>query len=59
MIVQLMASMSPIVPNPKTIKQFRTEAAFERWLHSNHARDTEVWLRIYKKDSGVPSVTAA
>jgi uncharacterized protein YdeI (YjbR/CyaY-like superfamily) len=59
MIVQLIASMPPIVPNPKKIKQFPTEAAFERWLRANHARETEVWLRIYKKDSGVPSVTAA
>jgi uncharacterized protein YdeI (YjbR/CyaY-like superfamily) len=59
MIVQLIACMPPIVPNPSKIKQFRTEAAFERWLRANHARETEVWLRIFKKDSGVPSVTAA
>ena len=59
MIVQLIPSMPPIVPNPKKIRHFRTEAAFERWLRANHARETEVWLRIYKKDSGMPSVTAA
>jgi len=59
MIVELIVSMPRIVPNPKKIKQFRTEAAFERWLRANHARETEVWLRIYKKDSRVPSVTAA
>jgi uncharacterized protein YdeI (YjbR/CyaY-like superfamily) len=28
-----------------------------RWLRQNHARETELWLRIYKKDSGVPTVT--
>jgi uncharacterized protein YdeI (YjbR/CyaY-like superfamily) len=51
--------MAPIVPDPKKIKSFRNQAAFERWLSRNHARETEIWLRVYKKDSGVPSVTTA
>jgi uncharacterized protein YdeI (YjbR/CyaY-like superfamily) len=51
--------MAPVVPNPETIKAFRTEAAFENWLSRNHARETEVWLKIYKKDSGLPTITAA
>lgn len=51
--------MAPIIPNPKKIRSFRTEAAFEKWLAANHARESELWLRIYKKDSGVPSVTYA
>ena len=41
------------------IKTFRTETAFEKWLRTNHARETEIWLRIYKKDSGVPTITVA
>jgi uncharacterized protein YdeI (YjbR/CyaY-like superfamily) len=51
--------MAPITPDPKKIKSFRTEAAFETWLSRNYARETEIWVRIYKKDSGVPTVTAA
>jgi uncharacterized protein YdeI (YjbR/CyaY-like superfamily) len=51
--------VAPIVVDKKKIKAFRTEAAFEAWLSANHARETEIWLRIYKKDSGVPTVTAA
>ncbi len=51
--------MAPIVPTPKKIKSFRSESAFERWLDRNHARETELWLRIYKKGSGVPTVTSA
>lgn len=50
--------MAPIVPNPAKIKSFRTEAAFESWLRRNHARETELWLQIYKKDSGVPTITS-
>src|SRR3954452_22524666 len=51
--------MAPVIPDPKRIKSFRTEAAFERWMRANHAREPELWLRIYKKDSGLPTVTAA
>ena len=49
--------MAPVVPNPKKIKAFKSEAAFETWLRANHARETEIWLRIYKKGSGKPTVT--
>ena len=51
--------MAPIVPNPQKIKSFRTEAAFDAWMKANHARETEIWLRIYKKGSGRPTVTNA
>ncbi len=49
--------MAPVVPNPAAIKAFRTEAAFSAWLEKHHASAAEVWLRVYKKDSGVPSIT--
>lgn len=51
--------MAPIIPDPKKIKSFRTEAAFETWLATHHARETEVWVKIYKKGSGTPTVTHA
>ena len=51
--------MGPVVRAPEKIKTFRTEAAFESWMRKNHVREREVWLRIYKKGSGVPSITIA
>lgn len=51
--------MAPIVPNPKKIRAFRNEAAFDAWLLANHARETEIWLRIYKKGAGKPTITTA
>jgi uncharacterized protein YdeI (YjbR/CyaY-like superfamily) len=51
--------VAPIIPDPETIKTFRGEAAFERWMRTNHACASELWLRIYKKGSGVPTITAA
>jgi uncharacterized protein YdeI (YjbR/CyaY-like superfamily) len=51
--------MAPVVPDRKKIKAFTTAAAFEIWMRANHARETEIWLRIYKKGSGKPTLTAA
>ena len=51
--------MAPIIPDPRKIKSFRTQAAFATWLAANHSRQTELWLKVHKKDSGVPTVTYA
>ena len=51
--------MAQVVPDPNKIKSFRSEAAFEKWLRANHDRETELWLKVHKKDSGLPSVTTA
>jgi uncharacterized protein YdeI (YjbR/CyaY-like superfamily) len=51
--------LAPVIPNPKNIRGFRDETAFEKWLRANHDRETEVWLKVYKKASGIPTVTYA
>jgi uncharacterized protein YdeI (YjbR/CyaY-like superfamily) len=51
--------MAPVVPDPTKIQSFPSEKAFEAWLRANHARETEIWLRIYKKGTGKSTVTAA
>lgn len=51
--------MAPVVPNPKHIRSFTSEAAFEKWLAANHDRKTELWIKIHKKASGLPTVTYA
>jgi uncharacterized protein YdeI (YjbR/CyaY-like superfamily) len=48
-----------IVPDPDKIQTFRTEEAFNKWLAVNHAREKEVWLKVHKKDSGLPTITQA
>jgi uncharacterized protein YdeI (YjbR/CyaY-like superfamily) len=47
-----------VTPNQKAIRPFKTEAAFEAWLAKNHDRESEVWIKIYKKASGKPSIDA-
>jgi uncharacterized protein YdeI (YjbR/CyaY-like superfamily) len=51
--------MAPTVVDPKRIKAFASEQAFEAWLSKHHDKEPELWIRIYKKGSGVPSVTPA
>ena len=51
--------MALIVPDPKRIKTFRTSAAFAAWMSANHDKQPELWLKIHKKASGLPTVTAA
>jgi uncharacterized protein YdeI (YjbR/CyaY-like superfamily) len=41
------------------IRTFKSEAALEVWFRRNHDREPELWLKIYKKDSGIPTVTPA
>ena len=36
---------------------FRTAAELSEWLLRHHQRRSEVWVRIFKKGSGEPSVT--
>jgi uncharacterized protein YdeI (YjbR/CyaY-like superfamily) len=51
--------MAKVVVDPKVVRAFRSEAAFEAWLSKNHAGATELWLKIHKKGSGLPTVTPA
>jgi len=37
---------------------FSHSSAFESWLVDNHERHDGVWLKMAKKDSGVPSLTS-
>ena len=40
-----------------TKADFKTAAAFRKWLAANHAKAKELWVGFYKKDSGKPSIT--
>lgn len=51
--------MPPVVPDPAKIKSFKTAAAFEKWIATHHASASELWLKIHKKGSGLPTVDYA
>lgn len=38
------------------IRSFRTPEAFRKWLEKNHAKSSGLWVRFYKKASGIPGM---
>jgi uncharacterized protein YdeI (YjbR/CyaY-like superfamily) len=44
-------------PNPTKIMTFETPKDLGRWLKINHAIESELWVKIFKKKTGIPSVT--
>jgi len=45
--------------NDTKILSFRSSSEFRKWLAANHRQSEGIWLRIFKKDSGEPTVTYA
>jgi uncharacterized protein YdeI (YjbR/CyaY-like superfamily) len=50
--------MAAVIPDKKRIKPFASRKALETWLRTHHDKWPELWLKIHKKGSGLPSVTA-
>ena len=44
-------------PDPLKINTFTTPKDLYHWLKMNHATESELWVKIYKKHTGVESVT--
>lgn len=51
--------MPKVEVDESAIHTFARAADFERWLKANHRKQTEIYLRIYKKGAGVPTITPA
>lgn len=48
-----------MIPDPTKIKAFRSQTAFGAWMRTHHDRETEIWLKIHKKGSGLATVSVA
>ncbi|EMI46167.1 hypothetical protein RRSWK_01352 [Rhodopirellula sp. SWK7] len=44
-------------PDPTRIMTFESPKDLGRWLDGNHATESELWIKIFKKGTGVPSVS--
>lgn len=44
-------------PDPLRIKTFATPKDLGEWLKINHATESELWVKMYKKNTGIQSVT--
>jgi len=50
--------MAPVHVDPAKIREFADADSFYAWLRDNHDKTDEVWLKIHKLGSGLPSITA-
>lgn len=50
-----MTTSSLSKPEPP-VKAFKTQKAFETWLSKNYRKQEGIFLRIYKKASGIPTI---
>jgi len=48
--------MAPVIVDPARVREFEDADAFYAWLAKNHDREPEVWIKIHKKGSGLPSI---
>jgi len=48
--------MAPMVVDPARVKSFVDFRAFYDWLAAHHDREPEIWIRMHKKASGLPSI---
>lgn len=49
--------MPPVQVDPAKVREFCDAASFHRWLAEHHDRETEVWIKVHKVGSGLPSIT--
>jgi len=52
-----MPKESILKPDPYRILTFVTPQDLGQWLMINHASESELWVKIYKKNTGIQSVT--
>ena len=49
--------MAPVIVPTEAVREFTDFRAFYDWLADNHETADEIWVRIFKKASGKPTVT--
>lgn len=49
--------MASVKVDPRKVHEFVDEQAFYDWLAKHHDKEDEVWIKIHKVGSGLPSIT--
>jgi len=58
MVTFAKAHLEYLVDKRKELRiAFSSDKELDQWLAKNHAKSTGIWLRFFKKNSGVPSVS--
>lgn len=51
--------MAAVVVDPNKVHEFKNAKAFYAWLRKHGKTEQEVWIKIHKLRSGLPSITPA
>jgi uncharacterized protein YdeI (YjbR/CyaY-like superfamily) len=49
--------MAPVKVDPGKVREFKDADSFYRWLGAHHASEDEIWIKLHKVGSGLPSIT--
>ena len=49
--------MPPVKVDPEKVHEFEDAEAFYAWLGRHHDKEDELWIKIHKVSSGLPSIT--
>jgi len=49
--------MAPVIVDPSRVREFAGKDGFYAWLADHHASESEIWIRIFKKASGKPTIS--
>lgn len=49
--------MAPVTIDPGKLFEFKNSDSFHKWLARNHDKQDEVWIKIHKGSSGLPSIS--
>ncbi len=47
----------PITVDPNLIKHFKNQEEFRKWLSQNFNKPEGIWLKLFKKSSGIQSIS--
>ena len=49
--------MAPVKVDPDKVREFKDAERFYKWLGKHHDRESELWIKIHKLNSGLTSIT--
>ena len=49
--------MAPVKIDPDKVHEFKDAERFYKWLGKHHDKESELWIKIHKMDSGLTSIT--
>lgn len=49
--------MAPVIVDPAKVRPFKDVESFYKWLGQHHDKESELWIKLHKVNSGLKSIT--